>query len=237
MIVNVVEALKMIVLWMSMADIDISGYVDNALNHKDILLRNDPDSGYEYFWMNFKSSVINIAKFTSNSPLVCLGLEVQPVTDRLNQYKAEGKYDQIGKEIQHFLKRFFWHILSESEYYVAIASTNFNRWLKYCKLRRELPMPNIIPMNPLDDPQMQYLYFVHRLNNRSAELYRLGMCTPDSGRLQILKWAASEQSVQLFNRLLEHYPDWTCQAVQREYRVQLPKGIKNGAKAIKLLLR
>jgi hypothetical protein len=124
----------------------------------------------------------------------------------------------------------------ESEYYVDIAHTNFKRWIKYCKLRQDHPMPNFTPVDPLDDPQMKYLYFVHRLNDSySAKLYAQGYRTPNPGLSAVLKWAVSEQSTQLFNKLLEYYPGWTIQTVGSEYGVQLPEGIKRGAKVIKLL--
>ncbi len=211
---------------------DLTTYIDHGMTHTEILLSGDPDAGYHYFWMNFKGSVTNAASVSKNPDLRALDKELTLVSDRLNILKDQAKFDQIGQEIQHFLKEFLWHILSEDKYHIAIASTNLKRWIRYT----EIPIPGTIRLNPLDDLDLYYLYFLHRLDSTYSKLiYRHGSLTSAQGLLMILRLAVSDRSAKLMNNLLEYYPEWTVDSVWIEYKVRLPATIRNGAKAIKQL--
>lgn len=217
--------------------IDVSGYIDPSLEYEDILLRAHPDAGYEYFWLNFKDSVGNVIhQQNKTEKMQLLALEVKTVTNRLNEYKKRHEYDQIGQAIQSFLKCFFWAILAESNYHIAIAYTNFKRWIRCCQLRREIPVDNVTPMDPLADADMAYLYFLHRIGGE-IPTYLVNADTQDreQGLKYVLQQALATRSTAIFNKLLEHYPDWMRSEILSKYNINLPKGIKNGTKVMKLL--
>lgn len=204
------------------------------MSYTEILLSGDPDAGYHYFWMNFKSSVTNVAGPSKNPELRALGVEIKEISDRLNSLKDLAKFSQIGLEIQQFLKEFLWHVLSEDNYHISIAYTNLKRWIRY----NEIPIPNEPGLHPLDDPDLYYLHFLHRLDPSYSRLvYRHGSVYRSSslGLTMILRIAVTDRSAKIMNNLLEYYPEWTVKNVQSEYNVRLPTSIRNGVKAIKLI--
>lgn len=208
-----------------------STYIDQSLQHHDVLLRNDPDAGYEYFWLNFKPSVCNTQSKLEH--------QLTDVSNQLNWCRSHREYDKIPNIIQRFLKGFFWDLLQSpgSSYHIRIACTNFKRWLKLCKLRSEYPVQGVTPYEPLEDQEMRYLYVCYRMYPDLVLVLKLNQLPikVEDGKLYLLNMAISQKKPGMLNKLFEHYPDWTLASINKHYGASLPQGIKNGNKALKLL--
>jgi len=215
-------------------DKTLTEYIEHAMSHQNILLQNCPDAGYEYFWLNFKDSVRNIG-LGSGSEIALLEKEVIALTLRFNLLKSEQRYDEIGQQIQDYLKRFFRAVLVESEYHKDIAFSNFKRWIKYCKMRQELPCAGITAFDPLEDQEMRRIYFLHSISSSHHGLIKKHIETGGDSR-SLLNEAIRLGHCGILSKFLEQYPDWTRTTVQALYGVSLPKGMLNGSKAMKLCM-
>lgn len=212
-----------------------SDYIEPSLSYSDVLLRDYPDAGYEYFWLNFKDSVSNITRHggTACTPkTVALSREVPVLTNKLNNLQALGQYDQIGVEIQRFLKIFLHCVFKESDYHINIARTNLKRWLKYCQYRRDVPKDGVAPMDPLDDPEMKYLYFLHQLYglDRGAPVVEVVDLQESDALDHLLQWAYTNRCHSALNKFLACYHDWTRNRILELYGNKLPKGMLNSSK-------
>lgn len=215
--------------------------IADVADHKHILLRDDPDSGYEYFWLNFKHSVTNITQYPeATKELHELAAQVDDLTLQFNKWKASAEYNKIGSAIEQFLMKFFWHVFVMNRYQLDIALTNLKRWNTCCELRIKYPVPGI---SPLDNSSMNFLYFLHRCAAVGAhdliKRYVRGHILEDAYGQEILSslfdLAIKERKCGLVEKFLNHYPDWIYNRFLLDYNIELPKGIKNGAKTLRYL--
>jgi hypothetical protein len=217
----------------------------DVLEHIYILTQNNPDSGYEYFWLNFKSSVSNVVHRSASACSMALRkLEnrVPAITKQLDLWKTSAQFKKIGDEIQEFLLEFLWYILSTDEYQQSIAMTNLRRWIKCCELRVKCPAEGFIPLIPLDNPDMLLLYFLHRCmgcgGDQTIQTYvndaKIGSRTERQDILiPLLVFTVHAHKNGIMDKFLEYYPDWTISQINERYKTKLPKGIKSGAKALR----
>jgi len=206
--------------------------MDKDMDNMHILVQNCPDAGYEYFWLNFKDSVRNIGH-ASSAEITLLESQVTTLTSRFNHLQAEQRYDEIGQQIQKFLKRFFRAVLVEGEYHKDIAYSNFKRWIKCCKIRQDQPCPGITAFDPLEDEEMQYIYFLHSISSGHHELIKQHI-QAGGDRASLLYEVLRLQQCGILSKFLEQYPEWTRTTIHSHCNVLLPKGILRGNKAMKL---
>ncbi len=113
--------------------------------YQDVLNSGEPDAVYEFFWYNFKSSVVNFAHAASCDSIKKFSSEVPVLSKKLNQLKSLKRYDDIIMEINIFLKNFLWSAIesttetNEYYYHINIANTNLKRWLNLPKVNDNKP--------------------------------------------------------------------------------------------------
>jgi len=214
-------------------------YAETQLSHRNVLLDAMPDCGYEYFWLNFKGSVARAAAVYP--PLESLALQVHTVTAVCNELKAAGNYDRIALVIQEFLGSYFWTVLGADSYHLSIATTNFRRWLRCCNLRAEHPVPEVTPLDPLEYPTMNYLYFLHRMADSHANIRNIirDLVVANAERETMLSElfdaAVNLRKAGLVDKFLVFFPEWTAQRFQERHGLKIPKGIKTSNKILKML--
>ena len=230
---------------------DVSAYIEKDLQHSQVLLNNEPDCGYEYFWLNFKDSVINaslcvLPKEISES-LKDLSTQIPVLTDKLNDLQKKREYNEIFNHINRFLKRYFWLILAEGEYHSSIATTNFKRWIKLCELRSLNPVPGFKHHDPLDESDsflnMKFIYFLHKCcTNRMTTSYRIKQSVlavirneiePCQIFSELFKEAVNCKSYSIVNKYLELYPRESVSLFKDNYNIDIPFGVKNSNKILK----
>lgn len=211
----------------------MDSYIELHSQHNEILTRNDPDAGYEYFWLNFKLSVNNTTFKYKYQDELC------DISRELNLFKSHGEYDKIPELIQSFLKDFLWDMLKMQPiemYHLRIAFTNVKRWIKLCELRLEFPVQGVTPYVPLSDQDMKYLYICYRIYLNNTDLKPKSFpVVPEIGKQYFLDLSIKYSRAGILNNLLEYYPNWTLSVIKKQYDISLPSGIKNGFKALKLL--
>jgi hypothetical protein len=117
--------------------------------YQDVLNSGEPDAVYECFWYNFKSSVHNFA--AADNKMDVIAQRVPAVSKRLNELKADKRYDDIIAEIDLFLTDFLWTAIGTlaspggHDYHMNIANTNIKRWLSLPK-NKEDPPPDIVAL-------------------------------------------------------------------------------------------
>lgn len=230
---------------------DVSTYIEKDLQHSQVLLNNEPDCGYEYFWLNFKDSITNaslcsLPKEISDS-LQELSGQVPVITDKLNDLQKKRNYNEIFSCINGFLNQYFWLILAEGEYHSSIATTNFKRWIKLCELRSLNPVPGFKHHNPLEEsdkyPNMKFIYLLHKCcTNRSTTSHKIKQSVLSVIRNEIephqifgelFKEAVSSKSYSIVNKYLELYPKESVLLFKDNYNINIPFGVKNSNKILK----
>ena len=232
---------------------DVSAYIEKDLQHSQVLLKNEPDCGYEYFWLNFKDSVNNAHLCDSlptevNHKLKNLAGKIHSITNKLNILQERREYNEIFITINNFLKQYFWLILAEGEYHCSIATTNLKRWIKLCEIRSVSPVPGFTPHNPLDDnndfspSSMRFILFLHKCcNNRDISIIiKSYVVDVIYGRLDsedlfynLFKESVLAKSNSIINKYLELYPEESVYMFKTYYNIDIPVGIKNAYKILK----
>jgi hypothetical protein len=100
---------------------------DNIDPFKDVLKTNSPDKEIEYFWLNFKDTLINNIQL-KNYEIIDLSL-LDKWSKNLNKLKEEKNFKEIETEVYHYLIIIAWkHIINYKQYYYSILMTNIKRW-------------------------------------------------------------------------------------------------------------
>jgi hypothetical protein len=232
---------------------DVSAYIDKDLQHSQVLLNNEPDCGYEYFWLNFKDSVNNAHLCSSLpievlQPIIDLSKTIPLITKKLNFLQQNRDYTEIFTCINRFLKQYFWLILAEGEYHCSIAGTNLKRWIKVCEIRSVNPVQGFTHHDPLEtieccsSSSMRFISLLHRCcNNRSSSVtiknYVISVIRGeiDSEELfyELFKKSVTSRSNSIVNKYLEFYPKESVHMFKSIYSIDIPFGIKNSNKILK----
>ncbi len=79
----------------------------------DYLLKTDnPDKELEYFWLLFKSNIVNYLDDNEQK-------ELEIVSDKLNQLQNESKYNKIEKYIKLHIEKIGYSMIFKDHYYKA----------------------------------------------------------------------------------------------------------------------
>lgn len=195
-----------------------------------------PDAGYEHYWLNFKDSVLNANRQHDGTELAKISDTIPSITRKLNQLQQAERYDEIRQIIQEFLKQYFLKSLTLRSYYRDIAMTNFDRWLKL--------YPNQTSIDPLSDPEMNYLYFLHKcvvIDEHTKRIIQQGVrehkqvVVNISVLQQLFDYSIKNRKVAIFNKFLNHYHEWFREELYSQYGIEIPESLKNGNKINKIL--
>jgi hypothetical protein len=231
---------------------DVSAYIDKDLQHSQVLLNNEPDCGYEYFWLNFKDSVNNSHLCSSlpvevRQPIIDLSKTIPLITKKLNFLQQNRDYCEIFTCINSILKQYFWLILAEGEYHCSIAGTNLKRWIKVCEIR-SVTIQGFIYHDPLEEQysisssSMRFISLLHRccknydscatIKNYVLSVIRGGI---DSEELfyELFKKSVTSRSNSIVDKYLEFYPKESVLLFKSIYRIDIPFGTKNSNKILK----
>jgi hypothetical protein len=113
--------------------------------YEEILNSGEQDAVYEFFWYNFKSSVVNFAQASQLDSIKRFAREVPVLSKKLNDLKSHKRYDDIIDEINIFLRNFLWSAIesnadsNEYSYHLNIANSNLKRWLNLPKIKDDKP--------------------------------------------------------------------------------------------------
>jgi hypothetical protein len=191
-----------------------------------------PDAHYEYYWINFKNSVTNASEDSpGHEGLHHLATQVPKLTAYFNDLQSRCEYLSIATGIQTFLKCYLVEVVQANAYHFSIARCNFRRWV-HCQGA----------FIPLDDPDMKYLYFLYHCMITDEMQTFVGKVITGSGTddrsgtdTALIEYAIQHERVGLLENLLEYRHEFTKQYVLSRYGIQLPNGLRRGAKLLKII--
>ena len=194
-----------------------------------------PDSAYEYFWYGFKNSVRNAASANPDcSALDYIARDVSDISDRLNSYQKEEKYDDIARNIDNFLARYSMaiigcHIGKNMPNHLRIALANIKRWTRCSALHNHIP-------NGLQYVTMLYELLDGRYGDRVCGRLR----DVDVGDTLATIHALTELAVrEHYNSVVTRLCDYNRAIVHAHilevYGVRLPQDMHEGHKIFKIL--
>ena len=210
------------------------------MDYSKILNSGDPDAAHEYFWYNFKDSVINISVL-NHTLFTKIVEDIDKVSKELNYFKNQKRFNTIIIEIENFLSQFLWTSLNlfdtaNAEYHLNIANTNIKRWSA---------LLNTGHSNPFKVLKLIYsiltLTFKKHTDTDSLNLKSLvkDIINEDFvfDRERILRLivlhAYNLRSVAMFNKLTMIKEDQiTTISILQSMNVNLPKHIKDGLKIV-----
>ena len=208
-------------------------------SHIEILNSGDIDAVYEYFWYNFKDSVVNISKLNEDIFTYTLS-KIKDVSETLNIYKKTKDVSKIIFEIENFLTDFLWTTLNAYNdkdkaerltYHINIAYTNVKRW----QALNETSKTNAFKLLAL-------IYSI--LTSDAVEKASLtlliekiikGVFQRERIFILVVEHAYSLKSSAIFNKLLKEDSRLTVEILHK-MNIIVPFGIKNGCKIIQYCL-
>jgi len=104
-------------------------------NYKHIYYKNLPDKNIEFFWYNFKESIINILynldqetkNLLKNHDIIG---DLYKLSNNLNQLQKEGEYNTIQNKIEYYIRDIsrILFLPHSNIYHFNIFLTNLKRW-------------------------------------------------------------------------------------------------------------
>lgn len=212
------------------------------MSYEHILNSGDIDAKFEYFWYMFKSSVASFAqKYPQDTEFKRLTTETFAVSDRLNQLKIEGKYDEIIDTIELFLEDYFWSCLrvADTKYHIDICYTNIKRWININRILDNRVVKDVsIEMHVL---RVTYDALDKDTIGITADIKEFHQIFPDGlrGHLRsivdtLINYAIINRFPPILNKMCEHYvlKRQLIEYVKCIYGIDLPKQITNGQKIL-----